>query len=112
MSRDLKIEITTPQKATTTTTTAGVALFIVLVVVVVAALFRIISYAVLFVARYKTSLSPHRVAVSAYISLSLYLTGLWFLALTLFILNFHKISWNSCTRTHAPITICCYSFSN
>lgn len=69
MSRDLKIKITTPQKATTTTTTAGVALFI--VVAVVAALFRIISYAVLFVARYKTSLSPQRVAVSACVSLSL-----------------------------------------
>lgn len=42
-------------KATTTTTTAGVALFIVAVVVVV--VFRIIVRYVLFVARYKTSLS-------------------------------------------------------
>lgn len=92
-------------KATTTTTTAGVALFIVAVVVVV---FRIIVRYVLFVARYKTSLSRRCLCLLRRRRLSL-----------VFSFNFVYFEFSQnflefLLHSHSlhSMAICCYSFSN
>lgn len=93
-------------KATTntTTTTAGVALFIVAVVVV----FRIIVRYVLFVARYKTSLSRRCLCLLRRRRLSL-----------VFSFNFVYFEFSQnflefLLHSHSlhSMAICCYSFSN
>lgn len=90
-------------KATTTTTTAGVALFIVAVVVVV---FRIIVRYVLFVARYKTSLSRRCLCLLRRLSLVFSFNFVYFE----FSQNFLEFLLHS--HSLHSMTICCYSFSN
>lgn len=90
-------------KATTTTTTAGVALFIVAVVVVV---FRIIVRYVLFVARYKTSLSRRCLCLLRRLSLVFSFNFVYFE----FSQNFLEFLLHS--HSLHSMAICCYSFSN
>lgn len=89
-------------KATTTTTTAGVALFIVAVVVV----FRIIVRYVLFVARYKTSLSRRCLCLLRRLSLVFSFNFVYFE----FSQNFLEFLLHS--HSLHSMAICCYSFSN
>lgn len=89
-------------KATTTTTTAGVALFIVAVVVV----FRIIVRYVLFVARYKTSLSRRCLRLLRRLSLVFSFNFVYFE----FSQNFLEFLLHS--HSLHSMAICCYSFSN
>lgn len=91
-------------KATTITTTAGVALFIVAVVVV----FRIIVRYVLFVARYKTSLSRRclRLLRRRRLSLVFSFNFVYFE----FSQNFLEFLLHS--HSLHSMAICCYSFSN
>lgn len=91
-------------KATTTTTTAGVALFIVAVVVVV--VFRIIVRYVLFVARYKTSLSRRCLRLLRRLSLVFSFNFVYFE----FSQNFLEFLLHS--HSLHSMAICCYSFSN
>lgn len=91
-------------KATTTTTTAGVALFIVAVVVVV--VFRIIVRYVLFVARYKTSLSRRCLCLLRRLSLVFSFNFVYFE----FSQNFLEFLLHS--HSLHSMAICCYSFSN
>lgn len=91
-------------KATTTTTTAGVALFIVVVVV-----FRIIVRYVLFVARYKTSLSRRCLCLlrrRRRLSLVFSFNFVYFE----FSQNFLEFLLHS--HSLHSMAICCYSFSN
>lgn len=95
-------------KATTTTTTAGVALFIVAVVVLFVVVFRIIVRYVLFVARYKTSLSRRCLCLLRRRRLSL-----------VFSFNFVYFEFSQnflefLLHSHSlhSMAICCYSFSN
>lgn len=94
-------------KATTTTTTAGVALFIVAFVVVV--VFRIIVRFVLFVARYKTSLSRRCLCLlrrRRRLSLVFSFNFVYFE----FSQNFLEFLLHS--HSLHSMAICCYSFSN
>lgn len=60
-------------------------------------LFSVLSYAMFFL--WRATKRRCRAAVSA----CCVVVSLWFLALTLFILNFHIISWNSfCTHIRSP----------
>lgn len=95
-------------KATTTTTTAGVALFIVAVVVVlfVVVVFRIIVRYVLFVARYKTSLSRRCLCLLRRLSLVFSFNFVYFE----FSQNFLEFLLHS--HSLHSMAICCYSFSN
>lgn len=95
-------------KATTTTTTAGVALFIVAVVVVlfVVVVFRIIVRYVLFVARYKTSLSRRCLRLLRRLSLVFSFNFVYFE----FSQNFLEFLLHS--HSLHTMAICCYSFSN
>lgn len=86
-----------------TTTTAGVALFIVAVVVVV---FRIIVRYVLFVARYKTSLSRRCLRLLRRLSLVFSFNFVYFE----FSQNFLEFLLHS--HSLHSMEICCYSFSN
>lgn len=94
-------------KATTTTTTAGVALFIVAVVVVrFVVVFRIIVRYVLFVARYKTSLSRRCLCLLRRLSLVFSFNFVYFE----FSQNFLEFLLHS--HSLHSMAICCYSFSN
>lgn len=90
-----------------TTTTAGVALFIVAVVVVrFVVVFRIIVRYVLFVARYKTSLSRRCLCLLRRLSLVFSFNFVYFE----FSQNFLEFLLHS--HSLHSMEICCYSFSN